>query len=38
MDWVKDEHYLECGHHFNEIGHQELAQRLFSIIRGIVNV
>jgi hypothetical protein len=37
MDWVKDEHYLECGHHFNEAGHQELAQRLYFIMRDIMN-
>lgn len=27
-DWVRDEHYLECGHHFNLTGHQLLAARL----------
>jgi len=27
-DWVKDEHYLECGHHFNLTGHRMLAERL----------
>jgi|GEM_PF-1770245 len=36
-DWVKDEHYLECGHHFNEAGHQELARRLYCIIRDMMN-
>jgi len=37
-DWVKDEHYLECGHHFNAAGHQELARRLYLVIRDIINV
>ena len=35
-DWVNGEHYLECGHHFSEVGHQELAQRLYYIIKDIV--
>jgi hypothetical protein len=37
MDWVNDEHYLECGHHFSEAGHQELARRLYIIIRDVMN-
>ena len=27
-EWVRDEHYLECGHHFNLTGHRLLAERL----------
>jgi hypothetical protein len=27
-DWVSEEHYLECGHHFNMKGHLLLAARL----------
>lgn len=36
-DWVNDEHYDEDGHHFSQAGHQELAQRLHLVIRGLIN-
>lgn len=29
MDWIEDEHYLDCGHHLSVTGHQELAQRIW---------
>lgn len=27
-EWVKDVHYLECGHHFNTTGHRLMAEQL----------
>jgi hypothetical protein len=27
-EWVKDVHYLECGHHFNITGHRLIAEQL----------
>jgi hypothetical protein len=33
MDWVGEDHYLECGHHFNAAGHRETAQRLMVAIK-----
>jgi hypothetical protein len=26
--WVRDEHYLDCGHHLNAVGHELLAAQL----------
>jgi hypothetical protein len=34
MDWVRDEYYLEDGHHFNVAGHSHLADRLMEVVRG----
>lgn len=36
-DWVVDEHYMDCGHHFSELGHTELAQRLYLQIKAVMN-
>ena len=36
-DWVVDEHYMDCGHHFSELGHSELAQRLYLQIKEVMN-
>lgn len=32
-DWVRDEHYLECGHHFNLEGNMQMAEHLFQALR-----
>jgi len=37
MGWVRDEHYLVDGHHFNLEGHRQLADRLMLTVRGILN-
>lgn len=34
MSWVKEEHYLECGHHLSTEGHSVLANRLYQEIEG----
>ncbi len=36
MDWVRDEYYLEDGHHLTLTGHRLLADRLIDAVRGFV--
>lgn len=35
-DWAQDDHFLECGHHFNSEGHQQLADRLMQTLRPLI--
>jgi len=32
MDFISEEHYLECGHHFNKKGHLVLADITFKMV------
>jgi hypothetical protein len=38
MDWVRDEHYLECGHHLTTQGHFLVAKHLMTTLRQQINV
>jgi hypothetical protein len=37
MDWVREEYYLDCGHHFNKQGHLLVAERLMDTLRPQIN-
>ena len=36
MDWVRDRHYLEDGHHFKPEGHWMLADRLLEAVQDLL--